>query len=581
MTRAARWAAIAALVALSLVLGRPALADDGGWVIRSFDSQIEIQRDGRVLVTETIDVDFGSLQRHGILRDIPTKYDWPLEKGKLRVYQLQVRSVTDGLGRAWKYQTSGNGTFTELKIGDADRTVSGQQRYRIAYAVQGALNGFPDHDELFWNVVGSQWPVQVLAASATVRAPSPFSQTACFAGPVGSTASCGEIQSLASGAVFSGGRALDPGDDLTIVAGLRKGVVPEPRPILADRPREIWAFFDLMPLWLGLAAFVAVGGLVFVFQRWYTVGRDDRAHETIVPEYEPPGKLHPAQIGLLIDERADALDVTATVVDLAVRGYLAIGEIPKEGLLGSRDWLLTKKRESDGLEPYEVVIFDGLFATGSEAKLSALRRHFYAALAKAESELYADSVKRGWFTVDPARTRATYAAVGVAGIVLAGIVTAGLGYLVGGGVVGLAALIPAVGLIAASGAMPAKTRAGSDLERQSLGFQRYMEVAEKDRQAFAEKQQIFAAYLPYAIVFRCVDLWAKAFEGLDLRAATSSWYAGSNLATLSALSMSADLSSFSEQISTAIASTPGGSGGSGFSGGGSGGGGGGGGGGSW
>jgi uncharacterized membrane protein len=109
-----------------------------------------------------------------------------------------------------------------------------------------------------------------------------------------------------------------------------------------------------------------------------------------------------------------------------------------------------------------------------------------------------------------------------------------------------------------------------------------MVVAEKDRQAFAEKEHIFADYLPYAIVYGCVDQWAKAFEGIDLKAVTSGWYVGNQYTMFSAMNMSRDLSSFSSVVSTAIASTPGGSGSSGFSGGGSsGGGGGGGGGGSW
>jgi uncharacterized membrane protein len=140
--------------------------------------------------------------------------------------------------------------------------------------------------------------------------------------------------------------------------------------------------------------------------------------------------------------------------------------------------------------------------------------------------------------------------------------------------------VPALGLIAASPVMPAKTRAGATLERRSLGFKNYMEVAEKDRQRFAEKEHIFADYLPFAIVFGCVDQWAKAFEGIDLKEVTSSWYTGNTLANFSAMNLSRDLSSFSSNISTAIAATPGGSGSSGF-GGGSGGGGGGGGGGSW
>jgi hypothetical protein len=580
LSRAARAAAILALVALSALFAAPASAAD--WTITSFDAQIEIQRDGRLLVNESIDVDFDGLAKHGIFRDIPVKYDWPIEKRKQRVYQLQVLAVTDANGRAISYETSTEGAMYEIKIGDADRTVSGRQSYRIRYIVQGVLNPFSDHDELFWNVTGSQWEVPIARATATVRAPSSFSQITCYAGPVGSSDRCATAQPVAGGASFAAGRALSPGDDFTIVTALPKGVVPEPVPLVQDRPREIEEFFDLTPLWLALAAFVAVGGLALVFWRWYTAGRDDREHETIVPEYEPPDHLRPAQIGLLIDERADPLDVTATIVDMAVRGYLTITEVPKEGLFGSRDWTLTRKKDSvDGLESYERVIMAGLFATGDEVRLSALKRHFYTSLAAAQRELYADSVERGWFAYDPARTRATYAALGVAFLVIAGVVTAGLGYLFGGGVVGLASTIPAMGLIAASPVMPAKTRSGATLERRSLGFKNYMEVAEKDRQRFAEKEHIFADYLPFAIVFGCVDQWAKAFEGLDLREATSGWYVGNSIGNFSAMSMSRDLSSFSSNISSAITSTPGSSGGSGFSGGGSGGGGGGGGGGSW
>ena len=582
MKWAARLAAAAALIALQVLWSAPARADDGGWVINTFDAQIQVQSDGRILVNETLDVDFGFLEKHGILRDIPVKYAWPSEPRKVRVYELQVLSVTDAQGRPWRYETSTNGANVQIKIGDPDRIVTGRQRYRISYVVRGALNGFPDHDELYWNVTGGDWPVVISQASATVRAPAAFTQTTCYSGPTGSTARCGGIETISRGAVFTAGGALIPGDQLTVVTSLSKGVVPEPRPILQDRERDFSEWFDLAPVWLAIAAFVAVVGLALVFWRWYTSGRDDREHETIVPEFEPPEKLRPAQIGLLIDERADTLDVTATIVDLAVRGHLTIAEITKEGLFGGRDWLITRKDAKKALQPYEQTIYDGLFTAGDETNLSTLRRHYYMALAKAQRELYGDAMQRNWFFGDPSKVRATYAAVGVGFVVLAGIVTAGLGYVAGGGLVGVAAGVPALALIAASPVMPRKTRAGAELMRRALGFQRYMEVAEKDRQKFAEREQIFAEYLPFAIVFRCVDQWAKAFEGIDLKEATSSWYSGNTLTQFSAMNMSRDLSSFSQQISTAIASTPGGSGSSGFGGGGgAGGGGGGGGGGSW
>jgi uncharacterized membrane protein len=148
---------------------------------------------------------------------------------------------------------------------------------------------------------------------------------------------------------------------------------------------------------------------------------------------------------------------------------------------------------------------------------------------------------------------------------------------------GLLALpVIAAGLFAAilSSAMPRRTAAGRHLMQRALGFARYMRTAETAQQAFAERASIFTAYLPYAIAFKCVDRWASAFKDLDMRAATGGWYAGTT--PFSPGTFSSGLGSFSSSVSSAIASTPGGSGGSGFSGGGSsGGGGGGGGGGSW
>ena len=581
MRRAHRGATAVLVVALSIAWGGIAIAaDDTGWVIRTFASNIQIQLDGRILVQEAIDVDFGSLQRHGIFRDIPVVYDWPDKPRTVRVYDLSVLSVRDGVGRPLTYSTSRQGAMEEIKIGDPDRTVSGVQRYQISYSVVGVLNAFADHDELFWNVTGGQWSVPIAASTATVSAASPFTAVTCYVGYEGSRDAC---RSTLSGtrATFASGRGLSPGEQLTVVTSLPKGAVPQPAPILQERRRDVEEFFDVTPGWLALAVLVAIAGMTLVVWRWWTVGRDDPERVTIVPEYEPPEKMRPAEAGVLMDERADTLDVTATIIDLAVRGYLTITEIPKQGLFGSRDWTLKRgKAADDALLGYERTILDGLFDDGDEVKLSALRRHFYRTLARAESQLYDDTTTKGWFPADPSHVRATYAATGVALVVLAIGIGAGLGYLFGGGLVGVGAGVPALALIAASPVMPRKSRDGAELARRAAGFRQYMVVAETDRQRFAEKEHIFADYLPYAIVFKCVDQWAKAFQGIDLQEATRGWYTGQSLAGFNAASFSQDLSSFSNQVSTAIASTPGGSGGSGF-GGGAGGGGGGGGGGSW
>jgi len=107
-----------------------------------------------------------------------------------------------------------------------------------------------------------------------------------------------------------------------------------------------------------------------------------------------------------------------------------------------------------------------------------------------------------------------------------------------------------------------------------------MNTAEKYRQQFAEKAEIFTQLLPYAIVFGVVDRWAKAFEGIDTSGASNGWYVGN--APFQAALLSSSLQSMNNNISSAISASPPSSGsGSGFGGGSSGGGGGGGGGGSW
>ena len=599
MSAGARRVAAAALftvVVALLVFGAPARADDG-WIIDRFASDIEVQREGGLLITEAIDVDFLRLSdRHGIFRDIPVLYQWDPDPKMVRAYQIDVRSVRDANGRGLTYETSQNDANFRIRIGDADRTVSGKQTYRITYSVRGALNSFADHDELYWNVNGGDWEVPMRVVSATVHtAFDAFTTATCFEGPIGSTKSCQSSVSPQR-ATFNATSALPAGDQLTIVTALRKGAVTVPAPLLQRRERGIDEYFEATPWTLGGALLALIGGLGLVAWRWLAVGRDEREHETIVAEYEPPEKIRPAQAGLLIDESADTKDVTATIVDLAVRGYLTITEIPPRGPFGivKKDWSLARtvgRAHPEALQPYERTIFDGLFGEDAmdateteptdEVKLSKLKQHFYTTLAKAQRELYADSVSRKWFAADPQRVRQIYAGLGVGAIIVAGFLVFWLGSSLGAGLIGLGAVVPAVALLGVASRMPRKTRTGAELLRRTLGFRHYMEIAEKERQRFAERENIFSKYLPYAIVFGCVEKWARAFSDIDAVAATSSWYTGSSLGAFSASDLSNNLSSFSNQVSSTIASTPGGSGSSGFSGGGSGGGGGGGGGGSW
>jgi len=593
-----RWRVIPLLVVLlGLVTAGtvPATADEG-WTIETFDVAISVQPDATMTVRETLQVDFNSQQHHGIFRDIPVLYEW--DQRHNRAYDLAVDSVTDVSGRrSWSYQVLDNGVYKEIKIGDPNQTLSGRQSYVIAYTVKGALNGFNDHDELYWNVTGNQWAVPIKEASATVTVPAGgLLWTHCFQGETGSRETCRESSTAGEGD-FAATRVLDAGQQLTVVVGMKKGIAGDVAPILRAKPRTFLEYFSVEPLTVGSALLLLLLGLAWLGRLVWRRGRDmeyssayystkdptERVRplfrpEAVVPEYRPPDNLRPAQLGLILDEIADTKDLTATIVDMAVRGYLVIKDVKN----GKHDWeLVPVKADPRDLLPYEEKLFHGLFEGSSTGtRLSGLKGTFSGTLHAAERLLYGDSVRLKWFTTDPQSTRVRWALLGVLVVAVGVGVTWALGALAGWGLLGIAVILIGGGMIVANRWMPRRTGLGTDLFRKALGFRLYMTRAEKDRQAFAEKAEIFTQYLPYAIVFGCVHRWAKAFEGIDTSAAVSTWYQGQGAFT--AVVFASSLEGFSSNLSTAVAETPGGSGGSGGGGGGfSGGGGGGGGGGAW
>lgn len=584
--------AIAAVALLFTV----AVSADEGWVIERFVISLDIQPDGSIAAQEAIDVDFRGLSKHGIFRDIFYLFKYDADHN--RRYDIALTKVTAADGRLHQVQDVTEGTLRRFKIGDPDREISGKETYRIAYRIGGALNGFPNRDELYWNASGT-WPVQIDATTVVVTAPGgAIERVECFQGPEGSTEHC-DSRFTPGEATFTSTRALAEGEQMTIVTGLRKGTVAEPHPVLVPRPRDITRFFDrtsgmMTLMYAGFAAMLGGVGLL-----WWRLGRDRRyvslhylsqdskeervplfAADPIVVEFEPPEQMRPAQMGLLVDERADTLDVTATIVDLAVRGYLTITELPKEGWFGRTDWELTRLKEPDAaLLEYERIVLRGLFDSQQTRKLSGLKNKFHDDLANAKKELYADAITRGWFPRNPNTTR-TLSWVGGILTAIAGVaVTTLLGRRWGAGLVGLPVIAGGLLLAMASRAMPRRTAAGREAMRRTLGFARYIRTGETRQQEFAERANIFTSYLPYAIAFKCVERWARAFKDIDLQQATASWYAGTS--RFDSGNFSSSLGSFSSSVSSMLASTPGGSGSSGFSGGSSGGGGGGGGGGSW
>jgi len=592
---------LAAWLALGIAVARQAGAQSAE-VIHRYGVAIQIEQDDSIVVKETIDYDFGTAQRHGIFRDIPTtlRYDDAHD----RTYPLDVLSVTGSPGTPVQYETqdAGAGT-TRIRIGDPDGTITGRHTYVITYRMGGALNRFPDHDELYWNAIGPDWSVPIQQAKVTVSAPGPIDRIACYGGPAGSSLPC-EKSALKGGAASFTQGSLDPYDAFTVVVGLPKGIVAEPAPILTER----WTLgrsFTATPLTVGGSLFLAalvVGGFGRMVWR---AGRDRRYRgsqvdvlmgapaetpEQVVPlfegdasgpvEFAPPIGLRPGQIGTLVDEVANPLDVTASVIDLAVRKYLVIEEIPKKGWFGKPDWKLTKLKDPDReLLEYERELLDGLFEDGREVELSNLRTKFVSRLHRVQEALYRDAVGQRWFAGRPDRIRGRWVAVGIGVLVAGAVLEFAAVRWTRLALLPLAVILAGLLLIVGARWMPRRTATGTGLVRRIRGFRTVIATAETNMARFAEKENLFTRYLPYAIVFGLTEKWARAFEVLGEPPPDTSWYVSSNAFAYGAFSDAMD--GFTVTTAGTIASTPSGSGGSGFGGGSAGGGGGGGGGGSW
>jgi uncharacterized protein (TIGR04222 family) len=577
--------------------------------IGSYDVQITIEPDGEISVVETIDYDFDGEQHHGITRDIPTRLRY--DDTDDRLMPLRVDAVTGSPGTPVQYEVgvAGDGK-TEIRIGDPDQLITGRHTYRISYTVQGALNAFAKHDELYWNAIGDEWALVIDHVTVEVSAPGEIVGVACFQGPLGSTLECDRAAGAGRTARFSQTH-LFPFDALSVVVGVEKGAVTVPPPILEERWTPTRAF-AITPLSGGSAGGIAVLGIAgFAYLAW-TRGRDRRyvgsqvdqvmgnPHGDSQPvpigeadaeapvEFAPPEDIRPGQVGTLIDERANTLDVSATIVDLAVRGFLVIQEIPKEGIFGKPDWRLVRLEADDAaLMPYERLLLDGLFRDGDETTLSSLRTTFAERLSRVEESLYVDAHQQGWFAMRPDKVRARWRLIGLGLTALGVVVTIALARTTHLGLVGIGVLVVGLVFLFGAGRMPARTAKGTAMLRRIRGFRQVIATADRYMAKWAEQENVFPKMLAYAVVFGLTDKWAKTFAALAADPATSSsvtpwmaWYVPIQGGSLDGFAEAID--GFTVATSGTMSSTPAGSGSSGFGGGGfSGGGGGGGGGGSW
>jgi hypothetical protein len=519
------------VLAFLLVLG-VAGAASASLRITSFITDIEILATGDLAITETLDVTF-STPHHGIEREIPVSYR--RSTGENLTIALKINSIEQD-GRVPPYTAHHRGRYLVLRIGDPDRTITGPHTYEISYHVGRALLFAEDYLQLYWNATGNEWQVPIDYATATVTLPpgvkSDEVSSTSYVGYFGSSARGRPATVDEENRLVFEAQYLSPGEGLTIDVAIpraKAGILP---PTLAQK---FWWFLSA-----NRYAFLPLITLVGMVLLWIKKGKDP-AKGTIAPRFEPPREMHPGEAGVLIDDRVDLRDISAMVIELAVKRHLRIKEIHEEqlgvaakikGLLGRPtplDFEFEKQGEPDRkLSRAEQTLFEAIFDKDHPERrsLSSMENEFYKVLPQLKSDLYAGLIKKGYYPHNPEQVRHFYLSSGaliVAASIALGIWATSLYLGIAGGMCGLIVL-------AFSPIMPRKTKKGIEALRDLLGLSEYIERAEVEKMEFhnapEKSPQLFETLLPYAIALSLTAIWTKQFEGLLER--SPEWYTGTS-----------------------------------------------------
>lgn len=373
-----------AFLALSLALVPAAARADER--ILHFQSNVAIQPDSSLEVTETIDVRAErDAINHGIFRDFPTRYRSP-HGSQFRVGFTFEGATLDG--QPVKASTAPFSNGVRIRIGDPDTFVDvGEHRYVIRYRTTRQVGHFRDYDELYWNATGNGWSFPIDLAEARIRLPKPasFGQRSAYTGPQGATDSFAAVVDEKPGEIaFRTTRPLGAYEGLAVAAAFPKGVVAE----AAERTRLGWWLSDYGPPAVGIAALLGLLGYYFV--AWKRAGRDPRAG-TVVPLFSPPDGLTPAGMRYILNMAADDRTFAAALVDMGVRGHIKLSE--EEGGFFSRDKTrLERLAGAEPLPPDEEAALRELARTGESITMEQKNHSKFSLAQKSLTEVLRETI---------------------------------------------------------------------------------------------------------------------------------------------------------------------------------------------
>ena len=357
---------------------------------RSFDVIAQIQPDHSVVITEKITQVFRT-DRHGIERSIPIEYSG-LDSHVIRAMQIATSEGTpDSL------EITDIGGAVNVRIGDADTTITNAHTYELSYQIEDVLIINGDTATLPLDAI-TDWRQHTDSLTYTVIGPSGPLDSRCYQGAMNTQSPCDENTPTPDGARFSASN-LAPNSAFTIEVDFPSALFDSSATLMNRSQSVPAAVFAIVLLYLALFAAIAINlkryrrqrsmaiaGISETFSGPMSLDLADRMQRPILPppppgtptilptatsqempiEFVPPVNLDPACLLRIKDGSKVNVShmLAATLVDLAADGVISLTQVNKA-------WVVSRiVQPPRQVKSYELTLLTALLGDKDEAALS-------------------------------------------------------------------------------------------------------------------------------------------------------------------------------------------------------------------
>ena len=307
--------------------------------ITKYDVEIVVDEHNKYGIKENIDTYF-NVSKHGIIRRIPLynniiRQDGTRERNRVLISNVHVNEEFASSRENYNYV---------LKIGSADKTLTGKHSYSISYDYDIGLDKNNKYDELYFNIIGTEWDTNISNVTFKITMPKEFdaSKLGFSYGQYGYS-NTDNISYDVDGNVITGSfeGTLLAGEGLNVRMELPEGYFI--RKSVGSSLLECWYYI------------IPILGVLISYLIWKKYGKDDQVVDVV--SFYPPENMNSLDVAFAKKGSVNSNDAVSLLVYLASKGYIKIVEDKKS----KSRFTIQKVKEYDGNNKEEELFFRGLF----------------------------------------------------------------------------------------------------------------------------------------------------------------------------------------------------------------------------